>query len=300
MNAHVSRHLPLPHFLLALAIMAVWGTNFVVIKLALAHLTPLTLATARFFFVFFPMALVLPRPAVAWSNLAAYGVLIGAGQFGLLFTAMHIGLTPGLASLVLQLQVFFTIALAAWWWSEKIAAYQIAALALAACGLALVAQHTSAATVTPLALGLAILAAFCWGCGNLVSRSAGRVNMLAYVVWSGIFAVPPLAVLALAIDGWGPIRAGIASATLGTWVAVGWQSVGNTMFGYAMWGWLLARHPSSTVAPMALMVPVFGMSASALYLGEPLQAWKLGAFALVMGGLAIGIAWPSFRNRILR
>jgi O-acetylserine/cysteine efflux transporter len=73
-----------------------------------------------------------------------------------------------------------------------------------------------------------------------------------------------------------------------------WQAVGNTMFGYGIWGWLLVRHPAATVAPMALLVPIFGIGASALFLGEPLQSWKLLAAALVMGGLALSLLWPRF------
>ena len=85
-------HLPRSHFLLAIAVMAVWGSNFVVIKLALEHLPPLLLAALRFTCAFLPAVFFLKRPTVAWTNLAAYGVLIGAGQFGLLFLAcMHRG-----------------------------------------------------------------------------------------------------------------------------------------------------------------------------------------------------------------
>ena len=86
-------------------------------------------------------------------------------------------------------------------------------------------------------------------------------------------------------------------ADAATWAAVLWQSVGNTMFGYAAWAWLLSRYPAATVAPMSLLVPVFGM-ASAMVLGEPLPAWKLTAAALVLGGLALNVLWPLLRARM--
>ncbi|PKB19139.1 O-acetylserine/cysteine efflux transporter [Novosphingobium kunmingense] len=289
------RALPLSHLALALAVMAVWGTNFVVIKAALAHLPPLTLALLRFTLAFLPLALVLPRPKVAWGNLAAYGVLIGAGQFGLLFTAMRADITPGLASLVVQSQAFFTIFMAMRMTGERIATYQITALLLATSGIATIALHTDG-SATPLGLTLTLLAAASWAGGNTVSRAAGSVNMLAYVVWASLFAVPPLLVMALALEGWPAMRAGIASADRWTWAAVIWQSVGNTMFGYGAWGWLLARHPASQVAPLALLVPVFGLGSAALILGESLPWWKLLAFALVMAGLALGILWPRLRK----
>lgn len=285
------------HLLLAVLIMAVWGTNFVVIKFALAHLPPLTLALLRFTLAFFPLALFLPRPKVGWGNLAAYGALIGAGQFGVLFTAMRADITPGLASLVVQTQVFFTIFLSMRLTGERVAPYQIVALLIAGTGLATIALHTDG-TATPLGLVLVLIAAFSWSSGNMVSRQAGPQNMLAYVVWSSIFAVPPLLVFALLLEGPTRMIEGIRAADATTWGAVLWQSVGNTMFGYAAWGWLLNRHPAATVAPMALMVPVFGMGASALLLGEPMQPWKLTAFALVMGGLSVGMLWPRIKQRL--
>lgn len=291
-----TRHgLPPAHLLLAIAIMAVWGTNFVVIKLALEHLPPLTLALLRFALVFFPLALFLPRPQVGWGNLAAYGVLIGAGQFGILFTAMRADITPGLASLVVQTQVFFTIFLSIRLTGEKVGRYQLAGLLLASSGLAVIAFQTDG-SATPLGLGLVLIAALSWSGGNMVARHAAPQNMLAYVVWSSIFAVPPLLGFALLLEGPEAMLAGIAAADGATWAAVLWQSVGNTMFGYAAWGWLLNRHPAATVAPMALLVPVFGMGASALLLAEPLQSWKLIAFALVMAGLSVGMLWPHLKK----
>lgn len=283
--------LPPLSLLLALAVMAVWGSNFVVIKFALSHLPPLTLALLRFTLAFFPLALFLPRPRVPWRNLAGYGLLIGAGQFGLLFTAMRADITPGLASLVVQAQVFFTIGLAAWLSGERPAAAQLCALLLASAGIGVIALNTDG-SATPMGLALVLGAAASWAGGNIVARSAGPVNMLAYVVWSSLFAVPPLLGLAVMLEGWPRIAAGIADADGATWAAVLWQSVGNTMFGYGAWGWLLARHDATSVAPLALLVPVFGLSSSALVLGETLQPWKLAAFALVMVGLALGILWP--------
>jgi len=296
MTAH-RHHLPPLHLALALAVTAVWGSNFVIIKFALVHLPPLTLALLRFTLAFAPMALFVPRPKVPWRNLAAYGVLIGAGQFGLLFTAMRADITPGLASLVVQAQAFFTIGMAVWLNGEKVARYQIAALLLASAGIALIALHTDA-SATPLGLFLVLCAAASWAGGNMVARAAGSVNMLGYVVWSSLFAIPPLLGFALALEGWPRMSAGIAAADWKTWGAVVWQSVGNTMFGYGVWGWLLARHSAGQVAPLSLLVPVFGLATSAMVLGEPLQPWKLAAFALVMAGLAVGVLWPRLRKPV--
>jgi O-acetylserine/cysteine efflux transporter len=113
------------------------------------------------------------------------------------------------------------------------------------------------------------------------------------VVWASLFSVPPLVLLSFAMEGWPAIRHGLEGAGIGTWAAVLYQSVGNTLFGYAAWGYLLARYPAATVSPWSLLVPVFGMGASALLLGEALPAWKLAAAALVIGGLAINVLGPA-------
>ncbi len=83
-------------------------------------------------------------------------------------------------------------------------------------------------------------------------------------------------------------------ADVGTWAGVLWQSVGNTLFGYTAWGWLLARHPAATIAPASLLVPVFGIGASVAFLDEGLPSWKIVACALIIAGLAFNILWPKF------
>ena len=287
---------PWRHLLLALAVVTVWGTNFVVIKMALAHLPPLLFAALRFALAFFPAVLFLPRPAASWRNLAAFGLLIGVGQFAVLYIAMKGHITPGLASLVVQAQVFFTIVLAMRVARERVQPYQWLALLLGAAGIVVIGAHTDGNT-SLLGLLMVLFAAFSWACGNMVSKRAGSINMLSYVVWSSAVAVPPLVVLSLLFEGWPSIEAGLRDADALTWWAVVWQAVGNTLFGYAAWGWLLSRHPAASITPMALLVPVFGMATASLMLAEPLPGWKLAAAALVLCGLGLNMLWPRVRGR---
>lgn len=287
---------PWRHLLLALAVVAVWGTNFVVIKMALAHLPPLLFAALRFALAFFPAVLFLPRPAASMRNLVAYGLLIGVGQFGVLYIAMKGHITPGLASLVIQTQVFFTIVLAMWVARERVQPYQWLALLLGAAGIAVIGAHTDGNT-SGLGLLMVLGAALAWACANMVSKRAGSISMLSYVVWSSAAAVPPLVVLSLVFEGWPAIEAGLRDADALTWWAVAWQAVGNTLFGYAAWGWLLSRHPAASITPMALLVPVFGMATASVMLAEPLPGWKLAAAALVLCGLGLNMLWPRLRGR---
>lgn len=282
--------------LLALAVVAVWGVNFAVIKLALGQLPPLLFAALRFTAVVLPLVFVIKRPPVAWSELAKYGLLIGVGQFGILFVAIDGLIAPGLASLLMQVQVFFTIALVMRSTGERLVHVQWVALALATAGIAVIVANTGGST-TVLGIGLCLVASFCWALGNIVQRRAGRVDMLGFVVWSSLFAVPPLYVLAFAIEGPDRIFAALAAAGPGAWAAVAYQAIGNTMFGYGAWGWLLARYPAASVAPMSLLVPVFGIGTASIWLDEPLAAWELIAAALVIGGLAVNLFGPPLLRR---
>ena len=297
----MTTHLTWRDAALALAIVSVWGTNFVVIRLALDALPPLFLATLRFGLVLFPACLFLPRPRsvgtiqsdikyVPWANLATYGLCIGMLQFGSLFIAMNGHISPGLASLVLQMQVFFTIGLSMLRTGERLKTHQILACALALTGMGVIAVHNGHGT-TLAGLSLCLLSAFGWALGNQASREAGKVNMLAYVVWAALFSMPSLLLLSLLIEGPTAIMAGIARATAVTWASVLYQSAANTMFGYACWAWLLSRYPASTVSPLSLLVPVFGFATSALVLAEPLPLWKIAATLLIMAGLAVNMLW---------
>ncbi|WP_218008588.1 EamA family transporter [Hydrogenophaga flava] len=287
--------MPPSHLLLALAVVFVWGTNFVVIRWGLDGLPPFLFATLRFALSALPWLLFIPRPTAPWRKLAAFGVLLGVGQFGLLFLAIQGRISPGLASLVVQIQVFFTIGMSLVLMRERVRGFQVTGLLLALAGLGVIAAHLDA-TVTLAGLMLVIGAAFFWACANLVVKSLGPVNMLHFMVWSSAFAVPPLLLISVLTEGVPAITAALQGADAVVWGSVLWQALGNTLFGYGVWNWLLARHPAATVTPLALLVPVFGMGASALSLGEALPGWKLGAGALVLSGLAVIVLWPRLTH----
>jgi O-acetylserine/cysteine efflux transporter len=297
----VQSQLSFRDLILALLVILVWGVNFAVIRIGLNSLPPLLFASLRFTLVLLPMVFFLPRPRsvrasgsdpeyVPWSNLAFYGLAIGLGQFGLLFIAMDGMISPGLASLVIQMQAFFTIALSMICSHERLRPYQLMAFALALAGMGVIMAHNGKGA-TILGLVLTLGAAASWALANQASKEAGKVNALAYVVWASMFSLPPLYLLSLWREGWPAIAAGVSHAGWGTWAVILYQSAGNTMFGYGVWAWLHARYPAATVAPLSLLVPVVGFAASALILGEPLQAWKIGAGVLVLAGLAVNLFW---------
>ncbi len=295
-----SYSLPASHLLLALAIVAVWGTNFVVIKLSLHSFPPFLFAALRYTFAFLPLALFFPIPKVSWINLCIYGIAVGVGQFGVLYFAIDGRISPGLASLVIQTQVFFTIGFAMFFAKERLRRYQAIAVSVAMIGLVIIALHTDAST-TFLGLALVVFAGLSWGVANTVSRRAGSINMLSYVVWASGFAIPPLFVMSYLFEGgWSHMSNSLASAPAGAWAGVLWQSWANTLFGYGAWAWLLSKHPAAVVAPAPLLVPIFGIGAAAYFLAEPLPPWKIEAAGLVIAGLIVNLFWPSIELKLKR
>ena len=283
---------------LGLLIVFFWGTNFVVVRWGLGMLPPLLMASIRFALVLFPAILFLKKPNISWGSLALYGISVGTGQFGLLYIAMNGFISPGMASLVMQMQVFFTIAVAAWRTGEKPRLHQLLGLVPAIGGVVLILMHNGE-DITLAGLALVLGGAMCWAISNQTTREAARaaasrgtpLNPLAYVVWASLFAMPGLLVASFLLEG--PVRdfQAVFSSSWTIWPTLMWQSAANTLFGYTMWAALLSRYPAGTVAPMSLLVPVFGIGASALVLHEPLPGWKLIACLLIMAGLAFNLLW---------
>ncbi len=236
--------MPFSHQFLAIVVAFIWGSNFVVIHHGLLAFEPLTFATLRFVFVAIPLVFIFAKPAASWRQLAAYGLFIGCGQFGLLFWAMKDDITPGLASLIIQMQIFITILLAMLIHGEIVKRQQLFALFVCFTGLSIIIFNTDEFTTVSGVL-ITLAAASSWAAGNLVAKGAGRINILGFLSWSSLFAVPPLALLALYFEGWPAMSSSISSAAASAWAVVLWQSVGNTLIGYGLWNMLLARHAVS-------------------------------------------------------
>lgn len=280
--------LPFRRVLLALLIVTIWGSNFVAIKLALHDLPPLLLVTLRFIFVAVPAVFFIERPAVSLQQLLTYGFTMFAFQFAFMFLGMKLGMSAGLASLVLQLQVFVTMGLSAYFLKENVTFVQIAGALLAALGFVVVGMHTGG-DVTLAGFGCLLLAAVSWAIGNFTSRRIGKVNPVALVVWGGLVVPLPMGLASLAFEGPGVVWHSLTHVGLTAILATAFTVYFSTLIAYSLWSWLLARHPATVVTPFALLVPVFGMLSSAWFLGEPLPAWKIVAAVLVVAGLSLNL-----------
>jgi O-acetylserine/cysteine efflux transporter len=285
--------MPARHSLLAVAVAVVWGVNFVVIHEGLADFPPLLFVALRFALVAFPAVFFLSRPRVPLRLVLGVGLFMCTGQFALLFVAMDRGLPAGLASLVLQMQVLFTMAFAVVMLAERPSARQIGGALLALAGMALIAAGRGG-NVSLGALALSVGAAASWGVGNICARRAQADDPLALLVWASL--VPPLPLMALSLA----LGEGAPSIGLGGVLSVLYVVVGATFFGFGSWVWLMRRHPASRVAPFTLLVPPVGIAAAWALLGERPNGAELAGAGVVLAGLAIATVTTSGRRGTLR
>jgi O-acetylserine/cysteine efflux transporter len=280
--------------LTAISVAVVWGLTFIAIKVGVGETSPLMLSALRFIFAAIPSVFfVKPPKAPVWAVML-YGLLIGVGQFGVLFIAIHQGFPVGLASLVIQAQAFFTIGLAWVLLGEDPRRIQLIGAGVAFFGMAVIGSgRLAGASFGPFAL--VVLASFFWGAGNVVAKAVGKVDMLAFTVWSSVAAPIPLILLSLAVEGSGPLL-GLAHPTAKLIISVLVVAYAGTLFGFGLWARLLMHYSAATVAPFALLVPVVGMIAGAVVFGEPLRPVELAGGVLVLAGLALNV----FGERTLR
>ncbi|MGW3392504.1 EamA family transporter [Streptomyces hydrogenans] len=280
------------HIALAALVAALWGVNFVVIEIGLDHFPPLLFSALRFLVAALPAVFLVGRPKIAWKWIVAVGLALGVAKFGLLFTGMDVGAPAGLSSLVLQVQAVFTALFAFAALGERPGRLTVLGMgvALAGIGVAAVDEGTSGPVT---GFVLVVAAAACWGVSNVLTRRAAPPDPLNWMVWVSTVPVLPLLALSLLLEG--PER-DLAALRALDWTGVGvilYVAWVTTVFGFGAWGWLLRRHPASSVAPFSLLVPVFGMSSAALFLGEEVTPLRWAAAALLVGGVALTSLAPK-------
>ncbi len=278
---------------LAVLVAILWGLAFVATRIGLDSFSPAQLAALRFVIAAMP-ALLLSRPPISWALLIVTGLTLYAGQFLFQFFGMAHGMPPGLASLVVQTQAFFTVLFAALVLGERPTARQTAGMAIAFAGLVLIAA-TAGYDLRLVGFALTLGSAVSWGVGNIFVKRMGATAQLNLMVWLSLVVPPPALALSLLVDGPGALGRAVVTATWVGWGAVLYLSFVATMLAYTIWGNLLRRYPVATVAPFALLVPFVGALASALVFGERFGPVRLAGMACVLAGLAV-IVLPRRRS----
>jgi len=288
----------------AFAVVLIWGLNFVAMKLALQDLTAMQLGAARYLFAALPWILLVCPPKIKARWWIAYGMFQGVGQFGLLFTALQIGMTAALASVLMQTQVFFTALFGYVMLRETLGKFLRLGLLCAAVGLCCfcmdyVGEKTPVGT-TMLGFALNLAAASMWGISNIIAKRAQRTvpqfDALGFVVWSSVVPVVPFILGMLLFDPasrqwqW-------THASVHTWFAVTYLGWFATILAYALWTRLLMRHPANRVAPFSLTVPMIGLSTGVIVLGETMSAWQWLGIVFIVLALGLVLLWPHLMGR---
>ena len=281
------------HVLLATLVAALWGFNFVPIKVALDDFPPLLTAALRFTLAAVPAVFLVRRPPVPARWLVLVGVPLGVGQFGLLFLGMRMGMPAGLASVVLQVQAIFTALFAGLLLRERLAARQIAGMVVAFGGVTLlgVAQAEGGSPVA--AFLVCLVAAASWGLANIGMRrmnqaATGPVDSFGFMVWMSLVPPVPLYALSLIFEGPGALPDSARHLSLAGLSSLAFIAYVSTLFGFGVWGWLMRRYEASTVAMYSLLVPPFGLLSAGVLLHEHVDPTRLAAAALIIGGVAVG------------
>ena len=302
------------HTGLAILVTFIWGVNFTFIAWGLESFPPLMLTALRFFFTAIPLVLFLKPPKFN-RTLLIYAIGTFVMQYAFVFTAMHLGASPGLTALLLQIQIFITVLLAYFILDEEVSRMQIIGMLVGILGLSVIALNLGGDM--PLAGFICILiAAIGWSFGNIASKQASAqaalkttqhgheseitvvspstgknkasaLSALALVVWGGLIACVMLILSSLIFetDAWQ--LATFADASLKSWLSLGFIVYVSTLIGFGLWAHLLGQNTASKVMPFALLVPVFGMITSVLLTGEVVTWWKMLAMTLILSGLLL-------------
>ncbi|CQJ58132.1 EamA family transporter [Yersinia intermedia] len=278
----------LTDFLIALCITAIWGVNFSVIKLGLITADPLILAGIRFTLCALPAVLFIKKPDTSWRYIIGYGLLFGIGLWGIVNLGIKAGVSAGIASLVLQFGAFFTMMLGALLFREKLSRYQCIGIAVALSGLTSII-FISDGSVTPTGLILVLCGAVVWGLVSIIIKKSNTKQVFAFLVWSSLFSPIPLFLLSYLFNGSRGFTELAAQFDVTTLFSILFQVYPNTLFAYWIWNSLLTKYPVSVVAPLSLLVPIFGLLGSVMIFSESIPAAKIVAMILIISGLVIGL-----------
>lgn len=276
------------HLVLAILVTLVWGVNFPITKLGLRSIDPFVLTGIRFALAAIPLVFFIKRPAIQFSYVAAYGFIFGLGMWGVINYGIQVGVSPGIASLIIQLSVFFTMGWGALLFKEKLRGAQLLGALLALVGLAGIIS-TQQGEHAILGVLLIVLSAVAWSIGNVIIKKSGVKEIFSFMVWASLFPPIPLFFIAWLMQGAAPFENLQSSLDLTAVLSIIFQVYLATHFAY--WGWnsLLKLYPVSTVAPLSLLIPVFGIGSSMLIIGEHISTPNLISIAIIILGLAVGL-----------
>ena len=270
---------------LAVLVAVIWGSAFVLSRIALDELSPELMTALRFTIAAVP-CLFVRRPKVSWPTLIAISFTLFLGQFLAQAYGIAGGVPVGLTSVIVQSQALFTIAFAALLFGERPTRMQTVGIAIAAAGLLMICG-TVGYDFSVAVFAVLMLSPICFAAGNLLLRRARGVPVFDLSAWLCLIAAVPLLALALASHGVQPTWHELSHMSVRVLLCMLWIGLVSTCFAYWLWNRLLHDYPAAQVVPFALLVPFVGSAASSIVFGETFGRLRLAGMLTVIGGIAV-------------
>lgn len=276
----------------AIAVPLLWGYQFVAIKVGVTEFPPLFFLALRFLVISLLLVPFVRRPtARQLGPVAAISIFLGGLNFGLFYISLRLG-SGSIAAIAYQLATPFTVLLAWPLLAERPSLATFGGVVIAFAGVAVLAAGPGLST-NALPLLLVVGAAFAFAVSNVLTKRYGPFDPLMLMGWSSLFTVPQVLLMSLVLEH-------------GQWASVmtadgrGWLALAYTVFiggivGFGLWFWLIARCSLDRVAPFALLLPVFALMSSVLFLGDRVTPKLIVGGLLAIAGVAITQARPAAR-----
>jgi O-acetylserine/cysteine efflux transporter len=269
----------------AVLVAVIWGSSFVLSRIALDELSPTLMTALRFTMGALP-CLFVPRPKVSWTVLISISFTLFLGQFLTQAYGIAHGVPVGLTSVLVHSQALFTIAFAAILFDERPSRIQTVGIAIATAGLLMVCG-TVGYDFSVSAFAVLMLSPICFAAGNLLLRRAPNAPMFDLSAWLCLVVAVPLLAVAVVHDGAQPTWRALWHMSLPVFGCVLGIGLGSTCIAYWLWGRLLRDYPAAQVVPFALLVPFVGSAASSIVFHETFGPLRLAGMLTVIGGIAV-------------
>ena len=274
--------------LLAIAVVLIWGFNFVVIRWGIEDVHPVTMTMLRFLLTAIPMVFFVKKPDVSMRYIFSYGIMFGIGVWGLANVAIFLGTPAGIASLLLQMSPFLTVLMAVFVFKETLKYKQWIGITVALLGFITICVFKSS-NLSYLGMGLILLSAIFWTICNIIIKVAKPKDVLSFTVWSSLFVPLPIILISCvyALFSGADFNALVQIPIIKVWISIAFQAFIVTLLGYSIWTHLISKHGLVNVTPYSLLIPISGLFFAWLFYGEMLSKVELIGSGLVLLGLIL-------------
>lgn len=288
--------MPLSGILAVLAVVLLWGMNFVAVKIAVTEVPPLFVTALRFLILACALTPFLRVPPGQMRRLLEYAVIMGVCHFGVMFYAIRF-VDVSTTAIALQTNTPFSVLLAWLMLGENFGKWRMAGMGLAFLGVVvLVGGPGGRGDLLPVAL--LVFAAISWALGNVRSKQMKDVPVFTQIAWMAVIACPMLFGLSWTLES--NQIADLQQSTYRFWISLVYMTVGSSISAYGLWYYLLKRYDVTAVAPYNLLVPLVAVTGGVTIMGDALTTTKLAGGAMILSGVTLIQFREILRARMAR